>query len=218
MQRFGSKRPILHLIGKLLLQENYSNVLDMYLGSTSRLEHVSITKTRLMFKNNLEPSKVYDLFPRNYLFERLMLKGLSKGKQPRNIVFSLPKYFLRLSISAYQSFVFNKLVSSLDFYYPRSNEIPSIPLIGYKTDVFTFDEEIRNNITKFLAEDGLHVNSFKHENKFLSSKGTERFAIVKPENVIVKYVEEGLNDIIVSFNLPKGAYATMFLREIQRIR
>ena len=117
-----------------------------------------------------------------------------------------------------QSFIFNKLVSSLDFFDPRSNEIPSIPLIGYKTNTSTFDEEIRNNITKFLSEDGLHVNSFKHENKSLSSKGTERFAIVKPENVTVKYVEEGLNDIIVSFNLPKGAYATMFLRELQRIK
>ena len=216
MQRFGSKRPILHLIGKSLLQENYSNVLKMYIGSTSELEHIYITKTRLMFENNLDLSEIRDLFPHSYLFERLMLNGLSKGKKPQEIVFSLPKYFLRLSISAYQSFIFNKLVSTLDLSGLNSNKILSIPLVGYKTDLSDFDEEIGLKITEFLTEDGLNLKSFMHKKKILSSKGTVRLATVKPENVVVKFIEAGLKDIELSFNLPKGSYGTMFIREVQK--
>ncbi|MHA1941373.1 MAG: tRNA pseudouridine(13) synthase TruD [Candidatus Hodarchaeales archaeon] len=214
MQRFGSKRPTLHLIGKYILQEDYASVLEKYIGTTSKLESEHITKIRLMFKDKVEPSKIYGIFPPNYLFERLMLKGLSKGKSPQDIVFSLPKYILRLSISAYQSYIFNKILSTLDHSQLNPDVIPSIPLIGYKTELSSFNEDIGNKSADFLSKDGLSVKSFKHKNKIINSKGTDRLAIVKPKNVIVKSIETGLKDIEITFDLPKGSYGTMFVREV----
>ncbi|MHA2239695.1 MAG: tRNA pseudouridine(13) synthase TruD, partial [Candidatus Hodarchaeales archaeon] len=66
----------------------------------------------------------------------------------------------------------------------------------------------------FLSKDGLSVKSFKHKNKTINSKGTDRLAIVKPKNVIVKSIETGLKDIEITFDLPKGSYGTMFVREV----
>ena len=48
-QRFGSKRPVLHLIGKLLLQEKYNDIIDTYVGKTNPSENPVITSLRQQY-------------------------------------------------------------------------------------------------------------------------------------------------------------------------
>jgi len=82
LQRFGSKRPILHLVGKYLLQEKYSFAIDSYLGSNSNDEHEKISSLRKRYRDGENPSNLLNEFPRSYSFERAIMKGLIKKKSP----------------------------------------------------------------------------------------------------------------------------------------
>jgi len=58
LQRFGSKRPILHRVGQYLLQEKYSCAMDSYLGSNSNFEHERISGFRERYRNGENPSNL----------------------------------------------------------------------------------------------------------------------------------------------------------------
>jgi tRNA pseudouridine13 synthase len=216
LQRFGSLRPILHEIGRFLLRGEYFKVLDTYIGKTSDLENLKVTELRLRYRNGEPLREIYDKFPRWYSFERRMLKGLEKRISHENIVSSLPKYFLRLAVSAYQSFCFNRLLSSL--FKDQSFSLTSLdlPIIGYNTNLTSFPRDIRSVIGEYLSTDDLGLNSFKQKRYAINAKGTTRPAIVRPQNVSVTDNNDVKNTIKVTFSLLKGSYGTIFLREILR--
>ena len=58
LQRFGSKRPILHLVGRYLIQEQYSDAIDAYLGNVSDFENEKLTSLRKRYLNGEDPIKV----------------------------------------------------------------------------------------------------------------------------------------------------------------
>jgi tRNA pseudouridine13 synthase len=216
LQRFGSKRPILHLIGKHILRTDYSDAIDTYIGSTSNLEYEKITKLRQLYRTKRSFEEIYNKFPNSYAFERLMLTGLIKKKKPEGIIRSLPKYFSRLAISAYQSFIFNRILHNILIKKTSIHPNLELPLLGYSTDLTMYDVEIRELIDDFLSKDGLIQQSFKHEYKNFQTKGTQRTAIVKPNNFkVINYFETD-KKVQLQFELPKGSYATIFLREIMK--
>lgn len=211
-QRFGSTRPILHLIGKLLIQDRYSEVIDNYLGATSPLENEKIVELRQEYCDIRSYSNLKDKFPNSYRIERMLLKGLETNHSSKSIVLSLPKQFLRLAISAYQSYLFNRVLS-----YINEADIPlsgnlAIPLPGYQSVRKQTSEEIWEKLTAFLEEDTLDYQSFYHEQAMLRSKGTLRNAILFPTQFNCSQL--GIEAIEVIFCLPKGSYGTTVIREI----
>jgi tRNA(Glu) U13 pseudouridine synthase TruD len=145
-----------------------------------------------------------------------MLKGLVKRKSPEKVILSLPQYYLRLAISAYQSHIFNIIVQNLHMSeYPLLPET-MIPLVGYSTDFSSLNEESRAFLKEQLNKDNLNLNSFKHKHKMLRTKGISRAAIIKPTNLDFTLPDSKKNVLQVVFNLTKGSYATMFLREVLR--
>ncbi|MHA1977260.1 MAG: tRNA pseudouridine(13) synthase TruD [Candidatus Hodarchaeales archaeon] len=214
LQRFGSKRPILHKFGRFLLQEKYSLAVDSYLGEYSEFEHEKISRLRQMYAKEDSLSEIYEQYPSTYSFEKRMLSGLMKGFSKEKIIKSFPIYFLRLAISAYQSYLFNK---TLNAHHEQCLELSPqlrLPIIGYSTDLSTFPREIRSLILDFLSQDDLDLNSFNHQIKKLCSKGTERSAVLKPSDIKVISHSEKRNILQIRFSLLKGSYGTMFLREV----
>ncbi|MHA2387760.1 MAG: tRNA pseudouridine(13) synthase TruD, partial [Candidatus Hodarchaeales archaeon] len=92
LQRFGSKRPILHKFGQYLLEEQYSLAIDLYLGASSEFENENITKIRQMYNEEESLEEIFELFPSAYSFERRMLSGLMKGSSKERIIKSFPMY------------------------------------------------------------------------------------------------------------------------------
>ncbi len=214
LQRFGSKRPIMHIVGRYLLQEKYSDAIDTYLGNVSNFENEKITKLRERYLNGENPSNILKEYPKSYSFERTMIKGLVQRKSPERVISSLPQYYLRLAISAYQSYLFNITLQNLHMSkYPLLPET-KIPLVGYSTDYSPLNEESRMFLKELLNKDNLNLNSFKHKHKMLRTKGIDRFAIVKPTNLNFTSSDSKKNVLQIEFNLTKGSYATMFLREV----
>ncbi|MFW9903404.1 MAG: tRNA pseudouridine(13) synthase TruD [Candidatus Thorarchaeota archaeon] len=212
-QRFGSTRPILHVIGRLLLQNRYSEAINQYLGVTSPLENEKIVRLRKEYHNTNSYEILINKFPNSYRIERLLLTGLKARRTSKNIVFSLPKQFLRLAISAYQSYLFNKVLSFV-------NEVGlppfslKIPLPGYKTESKQTIEEIWEKMTSCLEDDELDYKCFHHEHAILRSKGSLRDAISFPKQFHCSQL--GNKDIEVVFCLPKGSYGTIVIREITK--
>jgi tRNA pseudouridine13 synthase len=216
LQRFGSKRPVLHLVGRYLLQEKYSDAIDAYLGSVCDLEHEMISNLRERYHNGQNLSILLNEFPKSYTFERTMISGLIKRKSPERIILSMSQYFLRLAVSAYQSYLFNIILQNLHKNkYPLLSET-EIPLVGYETDISALMEEITFFVKNQLAKDDLSISSFKHRHKMLRTKGFNRKAIVKPTGLTLKQSDSEKNILQLVFSLTKGSYATMFLREVIR--
>jgi tRNA pseudouridine13 synthase len=214
LQRFGSRRPILHKFGQCLLQGKYSLAIDLYLGYCSEFENENITKLRQMYTKEESIADIFKQFPFTYTFERRMLSGLMKGRSTEKIIKSFPIYFLRLAISAYQSYIFNKMLSSLQDQNNKLLKKMRLPIIGYSTNLSKLPLEIKSLLQDFLIIDDLSLKSFNHQIRKLSSKGTERAAIEKPSRVefLSNYTEE--DSLKVRFSLSKGSYGTIFLREV----
>ncbi len=215
-QRFGSKRPVLHLIGKYILQEKYDEVINAYLGEISSFENSTITALRKKYRNMISFQAKDFYFPRIFMIENKILKGLEQNHSAKKIVLNLPTYFLRLAISAFQSFLFNKLLSYLNENEFDLKNTLSLPIVGYQSNQQDTDETIWKVLLDFLFEEGLELNSFNHNQSNLRSKGTIRNAIVFPKNF--EYIKENSEDFTVhiSFSLPKGSYATILTRELTK--
>ena len=210
-QRFGSTRPILHVLGKLLLQNRYSEVIDHYLGTISPLENEKIVQLRKEYLDTNSFGNLVNKFPNSYRIERLLLSGLETRRTSKNIVLSLPKQFLRLAISAYQSYLFNRVLSFVN----EAGSLPTnlkIPLPGYKSESNQTTEEIWDKMTFYLESDELDYQSFYHEQTMLRSKGTLREAISFPTQFKCSQLKN--KDLEVEFCLTKGSYGTTVVREI----
>lgn len=214
LQRFGSQRPILHLIGKLLLQEEYSEIIKRYIGETSPLEHEKITLLRKEYLEASSYTQIRERFPKKYSIERMLLTGLLNGFSYKKNVLRLPKSFLRLSISAYQAFVYNRILSSLNVDNILSFKDLHVPLPGYQSKKEETSEKIWDVLIKMLEIDTVNFNSFKHEQASLRSKGSTRKAIVVPTKFNNEIIGKEEKAIKFSFILPKGSYATIVTREI----
>ncbi len=215
-QRFGAKRPILHLIGKLLLQEKYSDAVTKYLGEISPLENERITKLRQKYHETHSYNKLRSEFPYSYHIERMLLRGLIRHHSSKSIILNLPKSFLKLAISAYQSYLFNRVLSHLNkTCVPLASDI-AIPLPGYRTIQEQVSDEIWDNLTALLEKDALDLHSFRHEQPNLRSKGSSRRAIIFPDNFNYFPMDIEEKGIKVTFSIPKGSYGTIVIREITK--
>ena len=85
-----------------------------------------------------------------------------------------------------------------------------IPLIGYGSIIE--DEKLKEIIDKIMNEEGINISDFRiKDHPELSLRGNERNLIVNVKNFKSKI--DG-NDTILSFELPKGSYATILIEQL----
>lgn len=113
-QRFGLRRPNSHIIGKLIIMGDFEGAVEELVAKPYPYEDDAIKKARELAGKG-EYSKALELLPRSirYLPERLVLKQLSIDPgNYMNALSKLPMNLLRLYIEAYQSYLFNKALST----------------------------------------------------------------------------------------------------------
>ena len=219
-QRFGSARPITHQVGRLILQENYEEAVWTYIAKPYDQEYKSIRKIRDELWETREVEDAAEKFPEQYRYEKALLYHLTKNPGDyKGAIKRLPDGLQQLFIHAYQSWVFNRALSQLikDGWYEPEYEVP---LVGYKTDLK--DGKPENLIEEILEEENVSQEDFRLQNfPDLRSEGTYRRAFADFRNFDVLEIGEdnlnmNMNKMTVKFDLPKGAYATVFLREIMK--
>jgi tRNA pseudouridine13 synthase len=111
-QRFGTTRPITHLVGKALIQGNLKKAAMLFLAKPFPYEHPESRQARERLSVKQDFTRALKYFPRQLRYERLMLRPLAK--RPDDFVGAfriLPIKLRKLFPQAYQSYLFNKSLS-----------------------------------------------------------------------------------------------------------
>lgn len=107
-QRFGSLRPITGLVGKAMTQRDFKKAVETYLSYPCESEDTQISKAR----GTSDPKEALSLFPERYSYERSLLQALIE--RPGDYVYALktlPKNLVMMFVHAYQSYIFNRILS-----------------------------------------------------------------------------------------------------------
>ena len=218
-QRFGSRRPITHLIGRFLLQKEWDLALEYFLGYPYPTEASISQKARYLF-NEGSLKESLELFAKAGLwYEVKALKKYIETKNSLKALQVLPRALLKLFINAYQSYIFNKLLSKLWKEFKtlkqgidglkRVDKYALAPLPGYKFK--NCNSYVCRVLKDLLYADGLDFNVFKLSELHIKAPGLWRPTTMKIHNLEFKLSEGVLK---LSFSLEKGMYATTVLREI----
>ena len=124
--------------------------------------------------------------------------GLDNGNDYIGALRKISLRKLRLFVGAYQSYLWNKLVKSLE------KEEKKVPIMGYLYDGSLYDAILEE---EGIARMDFVIRSFKE----IGAEGGERDMVV--DVIDFKCFKED-KDVKVSFFLPKGSYATEVLRQI----
>ena len=227
-QRFGSKRPITHLVGKAIIQNDYQAALDLLLNYSSQYDTEENNANRKIIAERTSELSVIDKIPKSMDIEIMLLEKLSQTKDLKIVIRSIPLHMRRFYIQAYQSYIYNKTLSMAfdygeelfsakegDVCFDRNyilgkfqndpSQMLAIPLVGhsyFKKTRFDF------YIQKILDEEEVSLNDFFIKDfQEISIEGGFRNAIMQCNNFQI-------NENIVKFHLSRGSYATIILREI----
>lgn len=113
VQRFGESRPVTHLVGKALVRGNLEEAAFIYLALPFAGERELSRRAREQLWEDRDLSAALKAFPEHLRYERAMLNHLVRS--PRDYAGSflvLPVNLRRLFVHAYQSYLFNRLLSS----------------------------------------------------------------------------------------------------------
>ncbi len=227
-QRFGSKRPVSHLIGKAIIQNDFERAVSLLLSFSTEYDLPENTKIRKMLKDKSNYAKVLNELPPQMDLERVVLKEMVEYDDPFRAMRTLPLSIRRFFVQAFQSYVFNCSVSLAfedgeELFLPKQGDICydkkhtlgkfendpeqrlAIPLVGYS---YYRKNRFDHQISKILEREQVHARDFFVKSmQEVSDEGGFRQTVIKCENFSV--VEP-----MVSFILSRGSYATVLLREI----
>ena len=112
IQRFGVTRPVTHLVGERILRGDLEGAVLTYLGATFPAEAPGVREARESYLTDRDVKEAIRRFPVRLTFERAMLHHLDghPGDFPGALK-ALPPRLLSMFVSAFQSFLFNTLLS-----------------------------------------------------------------------------------------------------------
>jgi tRNA pseudouridine13 synthase len=111
-QRFGTTRPITHLVGKTIVNGDFEQAAMLFLAKTFPHEHPDSKRARMNLESTHNFNSAVDEFPKQLRYERSMLRHLVD--EPGDYVGAfrtLPFRLRELFVQAYQSYLFNKVLS-----------------------------------------------------------------------------------------------------------
>lgn len=227
-QRFGSKRPVTHLIGKAIIQKRFADAVNLLLSFTSPYDSDQNIKLRQELADSQNYSKILPMVPPQMDLERTILEKMISHGDPKLALHQLPIGIRRLYIEAYQSFLFNRTLSDAyqygeDLFAPQQGDVCfdenaklgkyqmadsqklAIPMVGYSYFKKTrFDY----HISKILEQEQIKPSDFYlKETQELSNEGGFRSASITCSDFAI-------HSDVVSFSLQRGSFATMVMREI----
>ena len=229
-QRFGSKRPITHIVGKKIVQKDFKGAVDVILNTSSQYDTTQNNEIRNIISQSRNYSEIIDKIPKSMDIELAVMQEMKESNDPVKAIRSIPLQMRRFYVQAYQSYLFNRTISEAfeygeNLFEPESSDVCfdknaiigkfqndesqklAIPLVGhsyYKKTRFDF------HIQKVLFDEAVSTKDFLiKELQEVSIDGGFRNALLTCTNY-------SLNDNIVGFTLSRGSFATIVLREIMK--
>ena len=242
LQRFGSGRLVTHLVGKAILEKKFNEAIDLLLTYTTKYDSKFSIEIREKLKDIKNNPNTIKIIPKGMDIEKKIAQEIMKGKEPIAILRAIPINIRRLFVQAFQSFIFNQVLSTaIESEYS---------LRKCERDDLCF--EVINKIVFGKIKRFENFSSSKYEKipiirlpGYAFQPGKNRFDIsikdkLKDENLSAKdffikemqelseaggfrqavFVSKGFryttkeNSTLIEFDAPKGTYATTLLREI----
>ena len=237
-QRFGDVRPITHEVGRELVTQHFEEAALLFLAKPFPDEKYYHIRKELWESQNYEKAKKE--YPKTLRYERAMLDRIHLGA--KEAFKALPLRLNTLFIHAYQAHLFNKIVkrrcNTVPVYEVEEGDVvinwidgrkvvtiagkhnmkkiveqrlsAAAPIIGYKTQAKGRMKDITEDV---LEKEGITREDFRMSTfPSLSSRGTYREILGKASDVSYSVEGEGVR---IRFFLPKGQYATVFLKRLQ---
>lgn len=110
VQRFGALRGNTHLVGKCILLGDLEGAIDLYVGRPAEGEPEEIRRARKAYDEGMDFREVSQLFPPGY-FERALLQTLAVTGDCKRALSTLPRNLQLMFVHAYQSYLFNRILS-----------------------------------------------------------------------------------------------------------
>ncbi|XP_043503241.1 pseudouridylate synthase 7 homolog [Polistes fuscatus] len=127
LQRFGTVAAIpTHEIGKKLLQGKWNEAIDLILKPREGEKDQGLAEGRKIYETTKDAHAAYNKIQRSDKIEATLLKGLTicTDKNPQGALDLLPRNIRLMYIHAYQSFIWNQIVSK------RIKEFGTRPIVG----------------------------------------------------------------------------------------
>ncbi|MFX1259504.1 MAG: tRNA pseudouridine(13) synthase TruD [Promethearchaeota archaeon] len=172
IQRFGQYRPNSNRVGRFLLESAYEKAFNEFITTIYSTESYELQSIRQSFKKNESLEKSYEKFPKSLNYERSMIKHLINNPGDYKGCFeTLPNDLKSLLVSAFQSYLFNKMISL------RVKK--GIPLFKpVKGDVISILDDDKGHITQIKYIYG--KNRGKYDNFLEKALKLNRAVIVIP--------------------------------------
>jgi tRNA pseudouridine13 synthase len=111
-QRFGSFRPITHIVGKRIIEGDFKGAVLAYLGGPQKIEGEEAFLARKSVEDGESYADALLKFPKHLGFEKALLNHLvAKEDDFTGALENLPKNLQMMFVHAYQSFLFNRILS-----------------------------------------------------------------------------------------------------------
>jgi len=110
VQRFGSSRPVTHIVGKFIIERNFEEAVKNYIGLVFSFDRDR--DARKYFFDTLDPEGTLKLMQGKMDYEYIMLRHLiEKPNDYRGAIERLPRTLKMMFVHGYQSYLFNKILS-----------------------------------------------------------------------------------------------------------
>jgi len=138
VQRFGTSRPITHLVGERLVRGDVRGAVDVYLSKLSEHEQPDTTEARKLLADRSNLKDAIRTMPDTLSFEKIMAEHLAAHPDDDvGAISKLPVNLQMMFTHAYQSYLFNVMLSKrMEFEIPLNRPVEGdvvIPVDGNRT-------------------------------------------------------------------------------------
>ncbi|MFN7105513.1 MAG: tRNA pseudouridine(13) synthase TruD [Pyrobaculum sp.] len=228
-QRFGTIRPVSHLLGKALLRKDPEGFFHVMFCTIFPHESENAKRSRELACRG-EYWRALESFSKRFIEERAVLKKLVAGSDLWNAIMAIPLEILRIYVEAAQSHLFNIFLSKRMELAPLDTPVEG-DLVEINGQVSYYIEGLGGSVVLPVIGVGVRMprgkvgaailSTLKHEglnpDVFLKMpRGLQTYGFYRKTQVEIKdftyFVAAG--DIALQLTLPRGSYATTILREI----
>ena len=169
LQRFGTFRPNSHIIGRFILESQFKKAYEEFVIKDYSTELPQSQKVRADLAKTGDLEKAFASFPTGLEYERTMIKFLLDNPGDyEGAIYHLPKYLIKLLISSFQSYLFNKMLS---LRVHQGNSLYS-PVKG---DVISILDEENGNTTQIK-----HTYDGRYDDYLQEARKLNRAKIIIP--------------------------------------
>lgn len=222
-QRFGTTRRNTHIIGEKLLQGKFEDAVRTFLCDTQGEKNIQASEARKALAESGDYKKALKEYPKHLRLERTVVAHLETYPgNYANALRKLPRSILLLFVHAFQSHLFNILLSERvakgsieleegEYYCGETSGFPDIKkteaegwIVG---KLIGCDTPLNEKENALLEELGIRKENFRmRQMPEIASKGTYR-------TIMAPLKDFNFNSDTFRFALPAGSYATVALRE-----